>query len=41
MQDNQFARVHGNVGFNPLPIEEREHGAVDDRCCCTVSEWIL
>ena len=29
-----FKRVHHNTGFNPLPKEERAHGAVDDLCCC-------
>ena len=28
-----YARVHNNVGFNPLPKEEFGHG-MDDRCCC-------
>ena len=27
----EYARVHNNVGFNPLPVEERGHGARQER----------
>jgi len=30
----EYAAVHGGTGFNPLPVEERGHGAADDLCCC-------
>ena len=29
----EYARVHNNVGFNPLPKEDFGHGT-DDKCCC-------
>jgi len=30
----KYARIINNTGFNPLPKEERGHGAEDDKCCC-------
>ena len=29
----KYKRVHGNVGFDPLPKQEFGHGT-DDLCCC-------
>jgi hypothetical protein len=29
-----YVRVVGNTGFNPLPKDQRAHGAYDDLCSC-------
>ncbi|HEY5657966.1 MAG TPA: hypothetical protein VIY27_09270 [Myxococcota bacterium] len=29
-----FPHVRNGTGFEPLPVEERAHGAVDDLCSC-------
>lgn len=34
LDPKDFKTVHGNVGFNPLPKDQWEHGALDDLCCC-------
>jgi hypothetical protein len=30
----QFACVRNGVGFNPLPVSERESDSSGNRCCC-------